>query len=140
MITPGVYLTTFRMLSRFGVRFKQVKRCAGGALRVKITDENGDQIYTNWPKPFGAGVYEKGEKAGFPIMEDSRELGAYRNMGRVTTFRTTHRWPRPTETMPLRKKLEKPPKWEDAYKSFAHQSDPIAFPKPGEKKPSPNFQ
>lgn len=110
------------------------------SVRVKITDENGSQIYSNWPRPFGAGVYKEGEKAGFPIMEDSWQLGCKRNTGRVTTFRTTHRWPRPTEMMPLRKKLDAPPKWEDAYQSFASFNDPIAFPKPGEAKPVPEFQ
>ena len=114
------------------------RRCV--ALRVQIKDEKGNDLYSNWPRPFGAGVYKDGEKSGFPVMEDSRELGNYRNTGRVTTFRTTHRWPRPTEIMPLRKKLDKPPEWDDAYKSFAHQSDPIAFPKPGEQKPHPKFQ
>jgi len=110
------------------------------SIKVKITDENGKHLYSNWPKPFGAGVYKDGEKAGFPVMEDSWELGNIRNRGRVTTFRTTHRWPRSTEIMPLREKLTEAPQWEDAYQSFANQNDPIAFPKPGEKKPVPNYR
>jgi hypothetical protein len=110
------------------------------AVKVKISDETGNNIYSNWPKVFGAGVYKDGEKEGFPIMEESYELGNFRNTGRVTTFRTTHRWPRPTEVMPLRSKLDKDPKWEDAYKSFAFQGNKISFPKPGEKKPVPEFK
>ena len=108
--------------------------------KVKISDEKGNHLYSNWPKPFGAGVYKSGPKEGYPIEEDSRQIASNRNKGRVTTFRTVHRWPRPTEVMPLRKKLPEDSKYEDAYQTFANQSDPIAFPKPGEAKPKAPFQ
>ncbi|CBY21168.1 unnamed protein product [Oikopleura dioica] len=64
-------------------------------VKVKISDEKGAQVLSNWPKPFGKAP--DGPKADW-------QLGANREAGRVTTFRTKHRWPRPTEITALNTK------------------------------------
>merc|ERR1711953_661536 len=66
-------------------------------VKVRITDENGAQVLSNWPKPFGKAP--AGSKVDW-------QLGANRESGRVTTFRTKHRWPRPTEITALKTRKE----------------------------------
>ena len=65
--------------------------------QVRISDEKGAQVLSNWPKPFGKAP--DGPKADW-------QLGANRETGRGTTFRTKHRWPRPTEITALNRKNE----------------------------------
>jgi ribosomal protein S18 len=101
---------------------------------IKITDENGVEVVSNWPKVFGPGIYKNGKRAGLPIIEDKWQTGNYLNKGRAATYETQHKWPKQNQFMPLKMKLEKPLE-DDSFKYFKNESNLDFFPTPSGEIP-----
>merc|ERR1711892_2976 len=72
---------------------------------VKISDQDGVEIKTNWPRPFG-----KVDANGLPITTDTWDRGAKVTHGRVSTYamRSSQRWPKPEYLNPLMRKTPEP--------------------------------
>ena len=78
-----INVLNFKNISRRMLRLSSKRLCLHWRLSssVKITDEKGAEIVSNWPKVFGAGVHKTGKESGLPITEEKWNIGNYITKG-----------------------------------------------------------